>query len=101
MDFGSDELPEELGGRDDLLGTDLHLNLKAEQLSLFPSEQEQIRKLDASIVQRHIGTERSDRPVLHLSDDMCFSADLDMRAANYGLQPFIFRIPHPLMPGRS
>ena len=66
---GSDELPEEPGGRDDLLGTDLHLNLKAEQLSLFPSEQEQIRKLDASIVQRHIGTERSDRPVLHLSDE--------------------------------
>ena len=65
----SDELPEESGGRDDLLGTDLHLNLQTEQLSLFPSEKEQIRKLDAMIVHRPIGTERSDRPVLHLSDE--------------------------------
>ena len=66
---GSDELPEESGGRDDLLGTDLRLNLHAEQLSLFPSEQEQIKKLDAMIVHRPIRTERSDRPVLHLSDE--------------------------------
>ena len=65
----SDELPEESGGRDDLLGADLRLNLQSEQLSLFPSEQEQIKKLDAMIVHRPIGTERSDRPVLHLSDE--------------------------------
>ena len=64
-----DELPEEPGGRDDLLGTDLRLNLHTEQLSLFPSEQEQIKKLDAMLVQRPIRTERGDRPVLHLSDE--------------------------------
>ena len=48
-DLGSpDELPEESGGRDDLLGTDLRLNLQTEQLSLFPTEQEQIRKLTSA-----------------------------------------------------
>ena len=65
----SDELPEESGGRDDLLGTDLRLNLHTEQLSLFPSEEEQIKKLDAMLVHRPIRTERGDRPVLHLSDE--------------------------------
>ena len=66
---GPDELPEESGGRDDPLGTDLRLNLHTEQLSLFPSEEEQIKKLDAMLVQRPIRTERGDRPVLHLSDE--------------------------------
>ncbi len=65
----ADELPEESGGRDDLLGTDLRLNLHTEQLSLFPSEEEQIKKLDAMLVQRPIRTERDNRPVLHLSDE--------------------------------
>ena len=66
---GSDEFPEESGGRDDLLGTDLRLTPRTEQLSLFPSEAEQIRTLDARLIHRPIGTERSDRPVLHLSDE--------------------------------
>ena len=66
---GSDELPEESGGRDDLLGTDLRLTPRTEQLSLFPSEAEQIRTLDARLVHRPIRTERGDRPVLHLSDE--------------------------------
>ncbi|MBR3429043.1 MAG: DEAD/DEAH box helicase family protein [Clostridia bacterium] len=66
---GPDERSEDSGGRDDLLGTDLRLNIHAEQLSLFPSEKEQIKKLDAMIIHRPIGTERSDRPVLHLSDE--------------------------------
>jgi hypothetical protein len=66
---GSDEFPAESGGRDDLLGTDLRLTPRTEQLSLFPSEAEQIRTLDARLIHRPIGTERSDRPVLHLSDE--------------------------------
>ena len=66
---GSDEFPKESGGRDDLLGTDLRLTPRTEQLSLFPSEAEQIRTLDARLIHRPIGTERSDRPVLHLSDE--------------------------------
>ena len=65
----SNELPEESGGRDDLLGTDLRLTPRTEQLSLFPSEAEQIRTLDARLVHRPIRTERGDRPVLHLSDE--------------------------------
>ena len=42
---GPDELPEESGRGNDLLGADLRLNVHTEQISLFPTEQEQIRKI--------------------------------------------------------
>ena len=82
---GSDEHPESTGGRDDPGGTDLRLTDEpeatpgqptqagpeehVEQLSLFPSAEEQIKTVDAIRVHRPIRTERSDRPVLALSDE--------------------------------
>ena len=85
---GPDEHPEGAGGRDHSGRTDLRLTdepeiaqeqpvqkgqraaeEQVEQLSLFPSEEEQIKTVDAIRIHRPIGTERSDRPVLALSDE--------------------------------
>ncbi len=85
---GPDEHPESTGGRDHSGGTDLRLTdepeiaqeqpvqqgqraaeEQVEQLSLFPSEEEQIKTVDAIRIHRPIGAERSDRPVLALSDE--------------------------------
>ena len=66
---GPDERPESPGRGDHPGGTDLRVNERVEQLSLFPSEEEQIKTVDAIRVHRPISTERTERPVLSLSDE--------------------------------
>ena len=65
----SDERLESTGRGDHSGGIDLRVSEQVEQLSLFPGEEEQIRTVDAISVHRPIGTERTERPVLSLSDE--------------------------------
>ena len=66
---GADEQPESPGGRDGTDGTGLRVEEQVEQLSLFPTEEEQIKTVDAVRIHRPNRTERDDRPVLALSDE--------------------------------
>ena len=66
---GPDERPEGTGRGDHPGGTDLRVSEQVEQLSLFPSEEQQIKAVDAISVHQPISTERTERPVLSLSDE--------------------------------
>ena len=66
---GADEQPESAGGRDGADRTGLRIEEQVEQLSLFPTEEEQIKTVDAVRIHRPIRTERGDRPVLDVSDE--------------------------------